>query len=178
MMLRCSNQRDRHALVGAEAGAAEWVIFDLARGGSAHRSHPAGKFGHGALRPLGSERAGIFVPAVLPVRNIARVVASEPAPEADTDQPFGAGPWRHVSAPGRPARDLLIDPLMETHLPPHEPGPSSKPTLSMSSLPSCAAKRCLSEIESALKSSQDTLSVKMMRTEFRFLLLRLFEERS
>ena len=91
MMLRGGDQRDRHALVGAEAGAAERVIFDLARGRGPHRPDPAGKLGHRALRPLGAERTSICVPAGLPAGDVASVVAGEPAAKPDADQPLRPG---------------------------------------------------------------------------------------
>src|SRR6187397_1509424 len=118
MMLRGCDQRDRHALICAKAWAAKRVIFDLARGRGAHRSHPAGKLGHSAFRPLGAERTGIFVPAVLPAGNVAGVIAGEPAPEADADQPLGTAPWRNIGAPRSPAGHLLINLLMEAHYSP------------------------------------------------------------
>src|SRR5665648_978459 len=40
VMLRCGDQRDRHAFVGAKAGTAERIIFDLARLSLIHISEP------------------------------------------------------------------------------------------------------------------------------------------
>src|SRR5262249_33429771 len=91
MVLRGGDQRNRHALVAAEASAADRVHFDLRRARGPPAPPPTGKLGPRPLRPFRAEHAGIGIPPGLPAGDVTGVIAGEPTAEADADQPLRPG---------------------------------------------------------------------------------------
>src|SRR5690606_10199499 len=111
-VLACSNHGDRHAFVAAEAGASGGMNVDLAAGDGADRSDPACQIGQHGTGLLWTECIGINGPGLLPAGNVARLIAGDPGPETQPDEPLrllkpGESRGRCRNASGAQPRGLL-----------------------------------------------------------------------
>src|SRR6478735_5717735 len=126
MMLGSGDQGDGHTFIGAEAGAPDRRIFDLAGRRSAKRPDPTSKLGDGAFRVRWPERHRIGIPAAFPAGDVAGLVAGEPASEADAHQPLGPERIRPAQCRHAAPRRSRLNFVSSAHLTPSRTRPGIK----------------------------------------------------